>query len=73
LYLADPVCTYENVHEYLDHFERSSHAVLALTETGSHCPFYEGLRMRNWAEMAAYEFLEAALEEYERDRKHHHY
>jgi hypothetical protein len=32
-----------------------------LTKTGSHCPFYEGIGMGNWAEKVTFEFFDAFL------------
>eukprot|EP01038_Epipyxis_sp_PR26KG_P004223 gene4223-5999_t len=57
----DPICVVDNVMENIELFNESNGAMLALTKTGSHCPFYEGFFMNNWAEKAAYEFFDAVL------------
>lgn len=61
LFRPDPICVVQNVHENMNGFLRSQGGALALTATGSHCPFYEAGTMSNWAERAAYEFFDAAL------------
>eukprot|EP00600_Ochromonadales_sp_CCMP1393_P000516 CAMPEP_0174981628 /NCGR_PEP_ID=MMETSP0004_2-20121128/16004_1 /TAXON_ID=420556 /ORGANISM="Ochromonas sp., Strain CCMP1393" /LENGTH=47 /DNA_ID= /DNA_START= /DNA_END= /DNA_ORIENTATION= len=38
-----------------------SNMALALTKTGSHLPFYEGLWAEDWAEKVTYEFFDAFL------------
>ena len=53
----------ENFYENKDFIDRNQHCIIAVTKTGSHLPFYEGMMMKNWAERATYEFFDAVLME----------
>mmetsp|Transcript_8179 Transcript_8179/g.13592 ORF Transcript_8179/g.13592 Transcript_8179/m.13592 type:complete len:477 (+) Transcript_8179:46-1476(+) len=58
----DPLCVVEN---FLEQNENMRNAVCSagavLTKTGSHCPFYEGLFLSNWAEKVTFEFFDSVL------------
>jgi hypothetical protein len=59
---ADPLCVLQNYHDEVDGLLAQGGCVgSVLTKTGSHIPFYEGLRMGNWAEKVAFEFFDAFL------------
>ena len=66
LHLLDPICVAQNIDETIDLFEghpgwKEGGTAIVVSKSGSHCPFYEGLTMRCWAEKVAFEFLDAAL------------
>ena len=58
----DPVCVIANVHDQMHLFETEMPlgAVVVVTETGSHCPFYE-VGLFSWAGRVSFEFFDAAL------------
>ena len=43
------------------YIETSDSCIVAVTKTGSHLVFYEGIFMKNWAERCTYEFFDAVL------------
>jgi uncharacterized protein len=57
----DPLCVLENVTDNMTSIESSDACIVAVTKTGSHLPFYEGLFMRNWAERCTYEFFDVVM------------
>ena len=58
----DPLCLIENVYnnEYMFEMDPPTCAITVVTETGSHCSFYE-MGMYCWSEKVAFEFLDHAL------------
>jgi hypothetical protein len=59
---TDPLCVVQNYHEEVHKVMKHGCCVgTALTKTGSHLPFYEGLFMGNWAEKVTFEFFDAFL------------
>lgn len=61
MHVLDPICTYDNVLENAHLFPALRTAILAVTESGSHLPFYQGLALGCWAEEAAYAFFDCVL------------
>lgn len=62
----DPLCIMQNIEEHMPLFKESIHAILALSSSGSHLPFYlyptDIFRpMECWAEQATYAFFDAVL------------
>jgi predicted alpha/beta-fold hydrolase len=56
----DPVCVERNVHRHLDIMQQLSRLSLAVTRSGSHCGFHEGLRRADsWSDRAIAEYLGA--------------
>ncbi len=56
----DPVCVSKNIEEHLPLLRELPHVILAMTQRGSHCAFFEGwLGLYSWADRLAAEFLTA--------------
>ena len=62
------MCVVKNVEDRFADFERSSSSILALSKTGTHLAFYEGLSCRSWAQIASFQFLDAILLESEESK-----
>lgn len=45
----DPVCHVDNVYENLPRMQRMKNVILAVTDRGSHCAYFEGLTAKPWA------------------------
>jgi len=60
--LIDPLCIIENWNEQKEYMGTlSSNFSVVVTKSGSHCPFYEGIVMKNWAEKLTFEFFDSVL------------
>ena len=67
---SDPLATIELVQTTAQRFMTLEHCAMAITKTGSHCPFYEGLFLgRSWADDATIDFINAALRRYRPQEK----
>lgn len=60
----DPICHIDNLREHHSRISDMPNVMLAVTEKGSHCAHFEGLRMRSWGSLVAAEFF-VALNAYE--------
>jgi len=66
----DPLCTIENVNEQKEYMSSlSSNFSIVVTKSGSHCPFYEGVVMKNWAEKVTFEFFDSVLFAHDRSNR----
>jgi len=55
----DPVCHVENVYQHLHRIEAMDNVILVLTERGSHCAYFEGIRAKPWANRLITEYFTA--------------
>ena len=55
----DPVCSVENVYEHLHRIKAMDNVILALTDRGSHCAYFEGLTAKPWANRLIKEYFNA--------------
>ncbi len=55
----DPVCHIDNVFEHQHRIEKMPNVILAITQRGSHCAFFEGWRARSWANRLITEYFTA--------------
>lgn len=55
----DPVCHIDNVNEHLHRIEKMPNVILAITNRGSHCAYFEGWRAKPWANRLAIEYFTA--------------
>ncbi len=55
----DPVCHIDNVYENLPRIRKMDNVILVVTERGSHCAFFEGLRAKSWANRMIKEYFTA--------------
>ena len=57
----DPLCHVQNVYDNIHVLDTGAPGVIVvLTETGSHCSFYE-LGLSSWSERCCYEFFDQVL------------
>jgi predicted alpha/beta-fold hydrolase len=45
----DPVCHIDNVYEHKHRMDKMDNVILVVTDRGSHCAYFEGLRAKSWA------------------------
>lgn len=45
----DPVCHIDNVYEHKHRMDKMDNVILVMTDRGSHCAYFEGLRGKSWA------------------------
>jgi predicted alpha/beta-fold hydrolase len=55
----DPVCHIENVYEHKHRMDKMDNVILVVTDRGSHCAYFEGLRATSWANRMIKEFVQA--------------
>lgn len=55
----DPVCHIDNVYEHQHRIEKMSNVILAVTDRGSHCAYFEGWQAKPWANRLIAEYFSA--------------